>query len=67
MCPGREGRAHGAILTMVWWLSPETTQRYIRRVFNWVWPHNPVLAVSVETDATHGVITEGASRQNNSV
>jgi hypothetical protein len=34
---------------VVWWFSLKITQRYRRWVFDWVWPQNPAVAVSVET------------------
>jgi hypothetical protein len=43
------GDARGAIITTVWWLSLKTTQCYGRRVFDWVWPQSPTVAVPMGT------------------
>jgi hypothetical protein len=48
-CPRCGGRACGAILIVVWWLSLKTTQLYGRWVFDWVWPQNPMVAVPTGT------------------
>jgi hypothetical protein len=63
-CPGREGRARGAILTAVWWFGPQNHLALWMAGFAEFRPQN---STTVVLEGTRGIIVKSASRQSNFV
>jgi hypothetical protein len=64
MCPGRGGRACGALLTAVLVVEPQNHQAYGFAEFG---TQNSALRFWRKSEASHGVITKGMSRRSNFV